>query len=213
MEVGGVRWQPDEIAYLERLVGDVPFPVLLKRMAKEAKVRGWPPRSKKAITMRLRRTGHRCSGRYGDWLTIGAVGLMLGCSGHRVDAWLRRPLIRQILQPMQVGQVRYIQRASWRRLARKEPRMLGGFSAEALFLLLEDRELAEAIAAEYPRPIGDWRIRCVENGRVWPSCMAAARELHVSQAAISLAIREGRPVRVLGLKFEALRGEGPRWAA
>jgi hypothetical protein len=61
--------------------------------------------------------------------------------------------------------------------------------------------------------MGDFRIRCVDTGEVWASCSAAARELHVSQAAISLAIRQRRAVMVLGLKFEALRGEGPRVAA
>ena len=213
MEVGGVRWQPDEIAYLEKLVGDVPFPVLLRRMQLAAKVNHWPPRTKRAIEMRLQRSGHYCNGRYGHWVTTGAVGTMLGCSGTRVEAWLRRARIREILEPMQLGHVRYVERKAWRRLAREMPRVLGGFSADALFLLLEDRELAEEVASKHPVPMGDWRIRCVENGRVWPSCSAAARELHVSQAAITLAIRQGRPVRVLGLQFEALRGEGPRWAA
>lgn len=39
----------------------------------------------------------------------------------------------------------------------------------------------------------------------YASCNAAAKELHVSQAGISLAIRQVRPVAVLGLSFEALR--------
>jgi DNA-binding transcriptional LysR family regulator len=45
----------------------------------------------------------------------------------------------------------------------------------------------------------------VETGQVWPSAVAAARELHVSQAAITLAMRQARPVRVLAMTFEALR--------
>jgi hypothetical protein len=207
------RWSADEISYLEKLVGDVPFPVLLKRMQKEQKVRGWPERTEKAIVMRIRRISQTWNGRYGHWVTTGAVGDMLGCPGTRVDAWLRRRSIREVLQPKWIGKVRYIERRAWRRLAREMPRVLGGFSADALYMLLEDRELAEQIAAEHPRPMGDFRIRCIETGRVWPSCSAAARELHVSQAAISLAIRRGRPVTVLGLKFEALRGEGAKWAA
>jgi hypothetical protein len=105
-----------------------------------------------------------------------------------------------------IGTVRYISRASWRRLARVMPRVLGGFSADALFLLLEDRRLAESVAAQYPQAIGDWRISCVETGQVWPSCNVAAGELHVSQAAISKGIRERRMVPSLGMTFEALRG-------
>jgi hypothetical protein len=89
------------------------------------------------------------------------------------------------------------------------PRVLGGFSADALFSLLEDRDLAEAVATAHPRPMGDWRVRCIETGQIFSSCGAAARELHVTQACISLAIRQARPVAALGMTFEALRGDGP----
>jgi hypothetical protein len=68
---------------------------------------------------------------------------------------------------------------------------------------LESKDSADAIAAAYPRPMGDWRVRCVETGQIWPSCGAAARELHVSQAAVSLAIRQGRQLTALGMTFEA----------
>ena len=92
------------------------------------------------------------------------------------------------------------------------PRVLGGFSSDSLFALLEDRDLADAVAAAYPRPMGDWRVRCVETGQIWPSCGAAARELHVSQAAVSLAIRQRRQLTALGMTFEALRGAGAKVA-
>jgi hypothetical protein len=90
------------------------------------------------------------------------------------------------------------------------PRVLGGFSADVLFALLEDRDLAESVAAAHPRPMGDWRVRCIETGQIFSSCGAAARELHVTQACISLAIRQARPVAALGMTFEALRGAGPK---
>jgi hypothetical protein len=53
--------------------------------------------------------------------------------------------------------------------------------------------------------MGDYRIRCVETGRIYPSSSAAARELHVTQSTISLAMKQRRPVRSLGLTFQALR--------
>jgi hypothetical protein len=101
-----------------------------------------------------------------------------------------------------------VSRQNWRRLARERPQALGGFDADRLFALLEDRELAEEVANRYPRPRGDWRVRCVETGQIWPSAVSAARELHVSQAAITLAMRQARPVRVLAMTFEALREVG-----
>jgi hypothetical protein len=186
-------------------VGDVPFPVLVRRMKIAATANGWPDRSDKAIAMRLRRTGQACSARHGDWTTTGGAGEILGCPGTRVEAWLRRKCIRDLLEVRTVGHVQYIERRGWRRLARLMPRVLGGFSADVLFLLLEDRELADAVAAAHPRPIGDWRVRCVETGQVFASAGAAAIEHHMSQSAISMAIRRRRPVPTLGLTFEALR--------
>lgn len=202
------RWTPAEANYLEQLSGEVPWPTLVRRMKIAATQKGWPSRTEKAIMMRLRRTGQPGRARCGEWTTTGGVGEILGCPATRVEAWLRRKRICQILAPHRIGQIRYISRKAWRRLARKMPRVLGGFGADALFLLLEDRDLADAVAEAHPRPMGDWRIQCVETGQVWPSAVVAARELHVSQAAVTAAIRQSRPVAVLGMTFVALRDAG-----
>jgi hypothetical protein len=170
---------------------------------------GWPPRTDKAIVMRMRRSRQFCRARTGEWTTTYGAGEILGCPGTRVEAWLRRKPVAAILDPQWTGGTRYINRRSWRRLANQMPRVLGGFSADALFSLLEDRDLAEAVAAAHPRPMGDWRVRCIETGQIFSSCGAAARELHVTQAAVSLAIRQGRQLTALGMTFEALRGAGP----
>ena len=198
-------WAPPEAEYLDRLVGDLPFPELVARFHRQAKRQGWPHRTERAILARLRRTGQRASGRCGAYLTTGAAAELLGCPGTRVEAWLRQRRVRDILQPIWAGKTRYIERKAWRRLARERPQVLGGFPADALFLLLEDRELAEHIAATWPRPLGDWRVRCVETGRIYRSCGAVAEAHHVTQACISLAIRRGVTVPTLGLTFEALR--------
>jgi hypothetical protein len=199
------RWTTAEADFLEQLAGEVPFPTLVRRMRIAATQHGWHPRTEKAIAMRLRRVRLPGRARYGEWTTTYAVGEILGCPGSRVQAWLRRKRIREILNPHASRSTRYISRQAWRRLAREMPRVFGGFSADRLFLLLEDRELADAVAAQHPRPMGDWRIRCIETGQIWPSCAAAARDLHITQAAMSCAIRQRRAVMVLGMTFEALR--------
>jgi hypothetical protein len=204
------RWTQPEIDHLESLAGDVPFPTLLRSMHYKATAEGWPPRTDKAIVMRMRRSRQFCRARTGEWTTTYGAGEILGCPGTRVEAWLKRKPIAKILDPQWTGGTRYINRRSWRRLAKQMPRVLGGFSSDALFLLLEDRDLADAVAAAHPRPMGDWRVRCVETGQIWQSCGAAARELHVSQAAVSLAIRQHRQLTALGMTFEALRGAGPK---
>ena len=204
------RWTQPEIDHLEQLAGDVPFPTLLRSMHYKATAEGWPRRTDKAIVMRMRRSRQFCRARTGEWTTTYGAGEILGCPGTRVEAWLRRKPIAAILDPQWTGGTRYINRRSWRRLAKQMPRVLGGFSSDALFALLEDRDLADAIAQQHPRPMGDWRVRCIETGQIWQSCGAAALELHVSQAAVSLAIRQRRQLTALGMTFEALRGAGPK---
>lgn len=44
------------------------------------------------------------------------------------------------------------------------------------------------------------RVRCVEDGREWPSQKDAAEALFISQSAISVSVRTGKPV--VGLHFE-----------
>lgn len=199
------RWSHVESEFLESLAGDLPLREILRRYRMWAGRAGWPVRSHRGIQQRLTRMGHDARVRTGEWVTTGGAAEILGCPGTRVEAWFRTRRNQEILQPIWRGAFRYVSRQNWRRLARERPQALGGFDADRLFALLEDRELAEEVANRYPRPRGDWRVRCVETGQVWPSAVKAAAELHVSQAAITLAMRQGRPVRVLGMRFQALR--------
>jgi hypothetical protein len=199
------RWSREESDYLESLAGDYPIREVVNRYRRRAGANGWPVRSPNAIHLKMVRMGHHVRVRAGEWVTTGGAALLLGCPGARVEAWLRSRRNREILQPMWRGPFRYISRTSWRRLARERPQALGGFDADRLFQLLEDRELAEEVANRFPRPRGDWRVRCVETGQVWPSAVAAAQELHVAQTTITRAMRLSRPVTVLGMRFEALR--------
>jgi len=198
------KWSADEIAFLESMIDDVPFPIMMQRMLKRAVECGWPLRSENSVSEWLKRNGYRCGSRYGEWLTLGSTARILGCPASRIWAWAKRKEIRECLKPWKVKSYHYIKRSSWRRLAREMPRVLGGFSADALFLLLEDRELADAIASEYPRRMGDFRIRCVETGKIWQSCADAGRSLHVDESTISLAIRQGRSVQSLGMTFKPM---------
>ncbi len=199
------RWTPAETDYLESLAGEYPMKEIGRRYRRHAGLEGWPKRTDKAIQLKLTALGHPTRVRAGEWLTTGGAADLLGCSCARVEAWFRSKRNSEILNPQWRGKFRYVSRRNWRKLARQRPQALGGFSADQLFALLEDRELAEQVAARYPRPRGDWRVRCIETGQVWPSAVKAAAELHVSQSAIIIAMRRGMPVRVLGMTFEALR--------
>ena len=201
----GPRWSPAELEYLEQLAGDVPYLQLVERFQRHAAGMGWPHRSQQAIAGRLLRSGLRMRPQDGQCLTTCAVAELIGCPCARVESWTRRKAVTEILRPTWIGGIRYMQRSDWKRLAQQMPQVLGGFSVDGLFALLEDRKMAERIALEYPRPWHDRSIRCVETGKVYCSCRDAARDHHVTKEAIAKAIRERRQVVALGLTFEALR--------
>ena len=206
--MNGPRWQAAELTYLHQLAGDHPFPALLKRMKMRALIEGWPVRSKKAIADRLAHSNERARPRVGGCTTTYGAAEILGVSGHRVRAWLRDPEILAILAPRIYTGIRYIDRRGWRRLAQQRPEVLGGITADRLFLLLEDRDLADGIAAAHPCGRADWRVRCVETGQVWASCKEAGAALNVHSSTITKALREGRPVPAVGLRFERLQHQG-----
>lgn len=199
------RWSPEEVDYFLELAGEVPWPRAVARMQRKAKASGWPVRSEKALMLWANKRGISCRARQATWTSSYGVGELLGCPPSRVNAWLRVSNVREILRAEKVGRFWYIERSAWRRLARQRPQVLGGFGVDALFALLEDRELAEQVAKRHPFIQGDWRVRCVETGRIWPSCSAVARHFHVSREAVGLSIRHGRRLAALGLTFEALR--------
>lgn len=198
-------WTEPEVQFLNDHGEFLPLAILIRRFQAHASAEGWPPRTAKAIHLKLLKLGCPTSRiRADDLMSPGAVAAILGCSAGRVIHWI--VVNTALLRPTWGGRRRYVSRESWRRLARQKPEVLGGFGADRLFELLEDRELADAVAAAHPYQRTDYRIRCVETGRIWANATAAARELFVSHSAIGLAIAEGRAVASLGLRFERLRG-------
>lgn len=198
-------WTEPEVQFLNDHGEFLPLAILIRRFQAHASAEGWPPRTAKAIHLKLLKLGCPTSRiRADDLMSPGAVAAILGCSAGRVIHWI--VVNTALLRPTWGGRRRYVSRESWRRLARQKPEVLGGFGADRLFELLEDRELAEAVAAAYPRRLRDYRIRCVQTGQVWRSAPHAAAELFVSPSVIRDAVREQRPVASLGLRFERLRG-------
>jgi len=201
------RWSAEEAAFLAELVGDQPLACVAVAYRREARRRGWPLRTVQAIKDRARRQGQHVGCRAGEWLTTGGAAELLGVPLKRITYWLERPAKAAALQAKRVGGNWFISRAGFRRLARRMPETFGGIDRARLLALFEDVELAEQVAARYPMGRTDYRVRCVETGRVWRSCAAAGRHYHVSARAMAEAIQRGRPVLSLGLSFVALRQE------
>jgi len=205
-----IPWSPEELAYLAEHDGNMPFAMVADSFRRQALEQGWPIRSRSAISNMRYKLGctnpMKTTMRVGELTTTGGAALILGCSQKRILKIVTNPLNRSFLQVIWTGTMRYISREGWRRLAKERPKALAGFDPDRLFQLLEDRDLAEDVAARHPLPPGCHSIRCIETSQRWDSAAAAAAELFVSPSGINDAIRERRPVTVLGLTFERVRG-------
>ena len=202
------EWSPEEVRYLSEIGDSLPLGMLIYRFRRRADARGWPARTNGAIANKAFKLGLRSRDnrvRADDLTSPGGAAQILGCLPDRVSKWFDDPSLSPILKPVFCRNVRYVDRKGWRRLAGERPDVLGGFGVDRLFMLLEDRDLAQAVAEAYPYQRKDNRIRCIETGKIWPSASHAAREHFVTFSAICYAIRERRPVTVLGLTFERVQ--------
>jgi hypothetical protein len=203
----GARWSEEEAAFLDELLGEEPLEMVAAAYKREARRRGWPPRTAAAIQNRAWRTGQRTGCRSGEWLTTGGAAELLGVLPSRMAQWLADSAIAAALQPKRIGGQWFIGRRGFRRMARQLPERFGGFGREQLLALLEDGELVDQLMAEHPVARSDYRVRCVETGEVFPSCTEAGQRHHLTSRTISKAIQRGQPVQSIGLSFVALRHE------
>jgi len=190
-------WSEAEDEFLLGLAGDLPMPLLQMTWTAEAAKRGWKDRNIHALRTRIYRLGCQ-STPTGKWMTVSGL-LGLGIHRKTLSDWLTQGVIPSRLT--RGRNLRYFKRSDVRALARREPWRFGGCQADDLFCVLEDRELAERIAADYPYRQGmAIPVRCLDTGRVWPSASEAARAVYCTQQAINDGIREGR--RVVGMRWK-----------
>lgn len=199
-------WGSEETAALITLAGDLPWPDLVKRWPRMAAANGWPPRTTKALAVKVAKLGLSGRARQGDWLTTYGLADLLGVSQPRIRRWLRKPAYVELLQPRLRRRVTYLQRRALRRFAVAHPHEWAGIPSERLLAALEDQDLADAIATAHPLRPGDYRIRCVESGELFDSAAAAGRAHHVDHSTIGRALRHcGGHVASVELTFERLR--------
>lgn len=196
-------WSADEIEQLMQLGGDVPRPILDSQYNAWARRHGFPTRSRKAVLLKANR--HRISLRaVGSWLTTGGLAGILGLPPSTVESWLcrypdlpRRTFGRQL--------VRYVNRDQFKAWVLDHQHLLGGIQRARLVMLLGDGVLADRILERYPnRPTGmeatAKAVRCLDDGRVWPSIRAAAQAVYVTHSGLWHALQDRRPVA--GMRFE-----------
>ena len=202
--MNGNKWTFEEVRQLELIGDQYPLEITIKKYQRWARLKNQPLRTGKSIHIKLSRLGICYSKRVasGDLLSTGDAADILEFSVSRMVSIVDKNA--DILLPVWAGRRRYASRANWRQLAMERPKLFGACSASKLFILLEDKELAEHISRSYRFRIRDYRIQCLETKRIWANARAAARDLFISPSALTLAIRQNKPVPTLGLTFVRL---------
>jgi hypothetical protein len=181
-------WSPEEIASLEAIAGYTYTPRVVETYNRWAKRAGFPVRTKAAVLNVCSR--HKISRRAeGVFLTSGKIAEILGIKIDAPQRWAELGYVPTIHTGRQSDN-RYFRRSDLVALAKQQPELFGGMDRDRLFLLLEDSDLADLIAARFPRRKGSGTaVQAIESGRIFPSVRAAAKALYVTPQGIHSAMR------------------------
>lgn len=182
------RWLNVELEMLEQMAIDYPPDQLAAVYNQWAQSQNLTLRTKAAVEWMANKRGMR-ERACGDWVSTGYICQVLGISFNTPQRWSDQYGIPCHKDGR--GR-RFFLRSELRRVAKQQPVRFAGIAADRLFLLLEDRNLADAVAAAFPRrPMAPRRIRCIETGWMYPSVKSACRRIGIPRGAIQRAIRTG----------------------
>jgi DNA-binding transcriptional MerR regulator len=181
------RWSQEEEEALEFITMNRP-PHLINRLYNRwASRSGHVKRSALAIKLRIRMLG--IDRTTGDIVSASYVRKTLGVSPKTAQGWTDRGLLPD---QRDKRNRRYFKRSEICDLARKHPMLFAGISADRLFMLLEDRELADEIAISHPwRTTQSRAVIAVEKRWRYATVQIAAAAVGVSRTAIYSAINRG----------------------
>lgn len=186
--MSGVPWSDEEVEMLIHMAENQPSDLYAPAYNLWAGNNGYTIRTRKAIQKKVSKL-HITDKACGDWVSAGYVCSLLGITTFATRYWTDRKGIPCHRGP---GGRRFFRRSDFRKLAKTQPSIFAGIDADNLFLLLEDRRLADGIAAQYPRRFMDPKpVQAVETGWRYPSICAAAKHVKVAPIAIRRAIRTG----------------------
>ncbi len=176
------RWTPEELAKLELVCGDRPWPLVVQTYNTWARESNYPERSSLALERKSQKLGiYRKT--EGLWITIGAVSRILELDRATPLRWVRRGLINSWRNGESRSYPHYVRRTDFRKLARQNPCFFRPFRREQLVMLFDSEEVADYVLEHCPTPhVVPGRERpvvCVETGKKYDSIKAAAKAVFV----------------------------------
>lgn len=201
------NWSTHEINYLQELIGDYPFSLIVRHYGHWAKSNGFRHRTAAAINRIISKQDWSTEP-IGEYITYGAIASLMGISFSSIRRLEKRQLIVPYIckdvrmrhldrAPDDINRCRrYVRRSQIVQLARSNPELFAGVNAGDLLLLLEIPELAAEIAKKYPIRNGHPRpVKCTTTGKTFPSIAACATTHNCHYTNISQAIRFNRPCK------------------
>jgi hypothetical protein len=186
------RWTEREIQMLEQLSMNLPTDCIHKEYNAWAARNQMPPRTRKAIMLRSRICQIVEERACGEWVKISYISSLLKIDKGSIIYWLTRynvPCHRDSRNQM------YFKRSSLAKAAKAHPIIFKGAKSDDLFMLLEDRDLADSIALCTDRKGNDPKpVRSIETGKIYESVSKAAASVYVSRSGILYGIKTGAPV-------------------
>ena len=186
--MGGKVWSSEELATLELLAGDVPWPALPQTYWNTVRQHGYPKRTGTALRRKCNDLGLGRAA-IGRWVNAGLICQLMGISYEAVQTLMRSGLLPGTRFGGTRGHRYYFKRTDLRALARTHPHLFGGLSTAALTQLFDEPKLAKRVAElGLPKRRQRRPVLCVETGITYPSLSAAARAVYVSVKCISCAL-------------------------
>jgi hypothetical protein len=186
--LNGIPWTPEELASLEAIAGSTYTPKVIETYNRWAKRAGFPVRTKSAVLNACSRNKISRQAE-GCFLTSGKIAEILDVAIDIPQRWAERSYVPTIHSGKHCDP-RFFRRSDLVKLAKEQPELFGGIERDRLFLLLEDADLADSIAARFPRRKGSGTaVQAIESGRIFPSVRAAAKALYVTPQGIHSAMR------------------------
>jgi hypothetical protein len=199
--MAGFRWQPEEIAFVQDLAGDVPVGMLTRSFNIWAKGRGRPTRSRGAIQRQIwKNCGNISTIPAGEWLTTQDIGRAVDRCQEAVLRWAKLGYFH-CDHVRKEGYGWFISRVGLRRLAKRRPQLFRHLDRERLYDLLEDVDVVDhVLTADCPKLRKLAPVRCIETGETYRSIRAAAIALGCRPNTIVMAVKRRGTAK--GYRFE-----------
>jgi hypothetical protein len=187
-KIGRQAWTQPELELLKELVGTLPRSLVVERFQAIAKQRNFPKRSDNSIIIKINRKFNSTKPVNNGW-TMPGLAEKLGIEPARVKRWSKRGLRYQLLPWGHTGKA-LITKADLTYFAQQRPDLLAGIDVERLSQVLDDRALAES-CSNHPVKVKRREIQRLDNRKIYPSAIAAARDLGIHWESVMAESKRG----------------------